>query len=174
MPDPAQTIDPSEVVQPPRPPDTRRAYRTTRGKALVLLLLAGIVVAALAGVFGERSSSARQSNASLGIDVEFPTRLRYKQIDSLRIVVENRSAETLGTLTIALDTGYLGEFSKVSAVPSFARVWEIDLHDVAPREARRVVVGVQGERSGLHRGAVSAFGAGSPRVEAPVYTFVFP
>jgi hypothetical protein len=91
------------------------------------------------------------------VDVQYPTRIRYKQIDPIRITVKNRTTEKLGTLTVALDRTYVEAFSDVRAVPSFARPWEVELHEVRPGETRRVEVVLQGERYGLHRGTVSMF-----------------
>lgn len=168
------TVAKNKVVQPPQPPDLERHYRTTPTKGLILAVIALVVVLALLGLFGERRSTTRQQTAALDVAVEYPTRFRYKQANTVRIVVRNRAEHMLDTLTVTLDPAYIENFSNVSAIPSFARAWEVELYGVQSGETRRVVIELQGQAYGLHEGTVAAIAPGLDTVQVAIKTFVFP
>ena len=79
--------------QPPQPPEIRRRIAFHRTQLIGVPLLAIIPVLALFGVFGTTTGEARAESAELQMQVRYPTRFRYKVINSL--TVEVRMSDSL-------------------------------------------------------------------------------
>src|SRR5205085_8393500 len=115
-------------------------------------LIFGIPVLTMFGVLGSKEATLNASAGSLGVRVEFPTRLRYRQPDKIRIVVANRSAAAIDTIRVAIDESYLDAFSNIDATPTPSREFEIDLDHVAPNESRDVDIDVRAAEAWKHDG----------------------
>jgi len=79
-------------TEPPPPPQTSPRFAFTRKQYLGLPLLIAIPVLTLFGVFGERRDVARASSRSVEMTVRYPSRFRYRQVQSLDVAVRNVSA----------------------------------------------------------------------------------
>lgn len=159
---------------PPQAPEIGRTFHITLSSGVIGVVLLAIVVLAVLGFFGATRGSTEARGPMLELHVEYPTRLRYKQIDPVRVYVRNLTGRTIDTLTVSFDPAYHDPFSNVSFTPSASGVWNVRLTDVKPGERRRVQVGLQGERYGRHEGQVAAFFAGADTVRTVIGTLVFP
>jgi len=160
--------------RPPEPPEIEPEFRLLPGQWVGICLLLAIPLLALAGVFGESRETGRARTAELAIQVSHPDRFRFKMLSGLRVDVTNTTAAVLDTVTIDIDTAYLGRFSTVAAIPAFERPYTIRLIDLEPGETRRVQVEIQGEHYGRHHGEIRIGAAGADTARLPVRTFVFP
>jgi hypothetical protein len=134
-----------------------------------------IPVLALLGVFGETWSRTEAASAALALRVEYPTRYRYKQINTVEVFAENVSRATLDTVVVAFDPAYVRRFSTVMFIPSPRVPFEVELLDVKPGEVRRVWAELQGEQYGRHRGRIEAYQQGSrDTVRVLVHTLIYP
>lgn len=170
-----EQIDPEDAEQPPQPPEIGRKLDLPMSQVAVVLLFAAIVMLAAFGFFGEtRGTTSSRGSTSLELNVDYPARFRYKQINPLQVFVTNRTAALLDTVTVAFDTAYIAPFSNESFTPSAVRAWEVELTGLKPGETRRIEVGLQGERYGRHTGSISAYFTGSDTATATVSTIIFP
>jgi hypothetical protein len=145
----------------------------TRKQYVGLPLLAVIPVLALFGVFGERRADASSSSHVLEMRVRYPSRFRYRQIESLDVTVRNISSRTLDTVSVSIDTAYVTRFSSVRIEPTPREPFVVALINLRPMETRLVTAELWGERYGSHNGRISA-SAQADTVSTLVHTFVFP
>ncbi len=165
----------SEHKQPfPSAPeiDRRVSVPLFRGIGMGLILL--VPALALAGVFGESWDTAAARGPNVSVRMEFPSRYRYKMLNSLTLAVENTSARTIDTVTVRLDTAYALRFSTVVITPAPEQAYVIPLTDVAPGEIRMVIVELQGERYGRHAGLVNVETTSGDTLALPVHTLIYP
>lgn len=168
------TIGKSEIVPPPKPAEVRRRIRMTFLQVCVLGVFGLIIGLALFDVLGANRDRVGAQSDALEMIVDYPTRMRYKRIDPMRVFVRNTSTQVIDTLTVSFDPSYIDKFSNVAFIPSASRVWAVNLTNVQPGETRRIQVGLQGEQYGFHTGEIAAFFAGSDTVAVEVGTFTFP
>jgi hypothetical protein len=165
-PDPNATTPPEPPVVAPRLVFTRKQY-------FGLPLLALIPVLTLLGVFGEKRESSRAISRSLEMRIAYPSRLRYRQIESLDIALTNVSGRMLDTVTVSLDTAYITRFSSVRIDPQPKTPFVIAMADLRPQETRLVHAELWGERYGSHRAEIIG-AASADTVRQQIHTFVFP
>lgn len=139
-----------------------RHLKLYRFQWIALPLLFLIPILAVFGVFGETWSRGHDASAELDLRIEYPTRYRYKQINTVEVHAQNVSSRTLDTVVVSFDPEYVRRFSTLMFIPSPAKPFEIELLDVKPGETRLVWAELQGERYGRHRGHVEAYRRGSP------------
>ena len=132
-----------------------------------------IPIAALFGLFGERTALARAKSAGLDVVVSYPERFRYRQLQPLRLTVRNLSAQPIDTLTVSFDTSYISRFSSVRFDPPVRKTYAVELTDVKPMESRFVAVELWGQDYGIHRGIIVVRG-GTDSAVVHVRSFVFP
>ena len=169
---------PNEVPQPPQPPrfERRLNFRPLQIVGIVYLLI--LPVLAVLGVFGESFDSVDASGAALEMTVDYPSRFRYKMLNTITVEVHNVSGETLDTVTVSFDASYIDQFSTVTFTPSVETVtgneYQVELTDIGPDETQVVTVEIQAERYWRHSGTITASpGSGEP-VEVEISTTVFP
>ncbi|HEX6314538.1 MAG TPA: hypothetical protein VFZ73_06740 [Gemmatimonadaceae bacterium] len=134
-----------------------------------------IPLLAMFGVFGESQAQAHGASADLELRVDYPTRYRYKQIDRVRVEVQNVSGAQLDTVTVAFDSSYTSRFSTLMFIPAAKEPFSVELTHLAPGSTRLVWVELQAERYGRHRGALRAWRhGGSDTVSVALSTIIFP
>lgn len=166
--------DSDDGDQPPRAPDIQRKIRFYRWQWIALPAIMLVPVLALFGVFGVSRDTARASTAELLIEISYPSRFRYKQIDRIHAFVTNRSQRQLDTVTVAFDSAYIARFSTVKFTPSALRAYEVELTDVHPGERRLISVELQGEEYWRHQGEISATSGSADTARVRIDTIVFP
>jgi hypothetical protein len=159
---------------PPRAPDIRRKIRFYGWQWIALPPMMLIPVFALFGAFGTSRDTARASTPELEMEISYPSRFRYKQIDRIHAFVANRSQRQLDTVTVSFDSGYIARFSTVTFTPSVGRAYEVELTDVGPGERRLISVELQGEEYWRHRGEISATSGSADTARVRIGTIVFP
>ena len=168
-------MTPSEKPpQPPPPPEIDRHFRLYPWQWIGLPLLVLIPILALFGVFGHTWADVRDAGADVEMEVRYPTRFRYKELQAMYVRVRNRSDRMLDTVTVAFDTGYINRFSTVTFKPDISRAYEVELTDVVPGEERLITVEIQGEAYWRHRGSITGWHSGADTAEVRVSTFIFP
>ncbi len=163
----------SRTPEPVGPPVTAPRLSLTRKQYLGLPLLAAIPVLTLFGVFGESRHSVRAASAALEMTVRYPSRFRYRQIQSLEVTVRNRSTRALDTVSVSLDTSYITRFSSVRIEPAPRDAYVVKLPNLQPDESRLVSAELWGEHYGSHGGRIWA-AAGTDTVSSIIRTIVFP
>jgi len=160
-------------TEPPPPPQTSPRFAFTRKQYLGLPLLIAIPVLTLFGVFGERRDVARASSRSVEMTVRYPSRFRYRQVQSLDVAVRNVSGRALDSVSVSLDTAYISRFSSVRIEPAAQVAYVVSLTDLKPMESRLVTAELWGQRYGSHTGRiVAATRADTARIV--IRTLVFP
>lgn len=138
-------------------------------------LIVLVPVLALFEVFGESESQARSANAELAIRVEYPTRYRYKQINTVQVSVQNVSGAPIDTVIVSFDSAYASRFSDVTFIPSAKEPFAVELVDLRPGSTRLVWAELQAERYGRHQGTIKAYRVGgADTASVPVRTIIFP
>lgn len=159
---------------PPPAPDMPRRFLLHNYQKVGLPLLVLVPVLAMGGLFGESKDTDDLVTQSLLLQIEYPSRLRYRTSSEMVVRVTNRSTEPLDSLAVTLDPDYLAAFSDVSFVPPVDRAFAWDLLDLAPGEERRIVVEYSAREYWNQKGHVSVSGHGLENADLPVTTFVFP
>jgi hypothetical protein len=144
------------MPEPPSPPDVPRRVRLYRYQWIGVGLLLIMPVLAMTGFFDETWRATEAAGAEFQLAVRYPDRFRYKQLKSMQVRVRNTSTARLDTVTIALDTALANGFSTVRAVPAFSRAYEAELTGIEPGESRLLILELQGETYGGHRGWIRA------------------
>lgn len=143
-----------------------------------IALLIVIPVLALLGIFGPGTYTITETVPGLEMQVEYPSRFRYKTISSLEVSLKNTSDHSLPLLTVAFDHTYISRFSEVQFTPSPESVtgtdYRVRVDNILPGEVRRVSVSLQAERYGRHQGNVRTLVNNNSGIRLPVSTFVFP
>jgi hypothetical protein len=140
---------------------------------LGLPVIIAIPVLTLCGVFGEHRAEARAGSASIAVDIRYPDRFRYRQVESLDITVQNRASSEIDTIHVWIDTAYVTRFSSVRIDPAPTSAFSVDLVHVKPGESRLVRAELWGERYGRHRGRILVTTT-HDTASADISTFVFP
>ncbi len=143
-------------------PDHERRLRLRPHQWVGIPLLLLVPALAVLGFFGESWDEAEDAAGALALRVEYPSTYRYKQINTIRAVVANRSSAPLDTVIVAFDTAYMGRFSTISMIPAPREPFVLELTEMAPGEEKLVWAEVQAERYGRHRGTIRAWPAGAP------------
>jgi hypothetical protein len=175
----------ADQPQPPRAPDTARAFAPAPHHLVGIAVLGMLVVAAIAGAFGATEATAVAETASLRLSVAYPERTRAKLDHVMSVEVANRGGTDLPRVTLRFDRGYLDGFAAVAFTPDVARVtrdaYLIDLDDVAAGETRLVSVSLRAEerwsRAGFVEAAMEPGAPGTPSdtaARAEFRSFVFP
>jgi len=124
-----------------------------------MLAMLAIVVMALFGVFGRTMGEGSAENAGIGVRIEYPQRIRYKEAVSMQITLTNGTGQFIDTLTVALNETYLRQFNEVSFTPDVERITDhtyvVELADVQPGEIRSISVEFHAERYGQVDGNVT-------------------
>jgi hypothetical protein len=158
---------------PPPAPEIKRTIELSRKQRIGFPILLAIPILALFGIFGESQAYAHVTSAAFDVAVSYPSRLRYRQVQSLRITVRNLSATVADTVRVSFDTAYIARFSSVRFDPAAKSAYTVDLTDVKPSESRLISVELWGQDYGNHRGKVVArHGADSAIIR--LGTLVFP
>jgi len=143
-----------------------------------LPLLFLLPVLALLGVFGERSDRVSAANEAVRLQVEYPTRYRYKMIEPLTIEVANLTSQSPVTITVAISRTYVEQFSTVTFTPQPSEItpenYVVEVANVPAGATRYVDMELQAERYWRHPGGIAASVAGAPPVETSISTWVFP
>lgn len=152
-----------------------RRLSFSRFQRVGLPLLFVVPLLALLGLFGETWDRTEGASDGLALLVEYPTRYRYKQLNTVEVFVENTSAATLDTVVVAFDPAYVRRFSTLSFIPSPKEPFEVELFYVKPGETRLVWAELQGEHYGRHEGTIEAYRPGSPdTARVAVSTLILP
>jgi hypothetical protein len=162
------------VASLPEPPEIDRRVRIPAFRALGLAVMVAIPVLALIGLFGERWNREAAESGDIAVRVEYPSRYRYKMLNSITAAVTNRSNELIDTVMVRLDTSYALRFSTVVFTPAAEDAYAVPVTRIAPDETRLVVIELQGERYGRHEGGLHFESTSGDTLAIPVHTLIFP
>src|ERR1700704_2253361 len=95
-------------------------------------IMLAIPILALFGIFGESRAHAHETSRSLDVTVSYPSRFRYRQVQSMRVSVRNLSAVLADTVKVSFDTAYVARFSSVRFDPATKTAYTVDLIDLKP------------------------------------------
>ena len=169
----APTVSPERAGQPPEAPRLRPRFRMHRNELAGLLVIAVLPFLAIMGIFGPRAERARAWSSALVLDVEYPGRFRRGMTQRLEATVSNRSPVLMPKVTLRFERAYLGAFGVISVMPDVTEPYVIELPNLQSGESRPVVIELEAERYGRHRGQLTAT-YGSNSVAATLTTLVFP
>jgi hypothetical protein len=156
-------------------PDQPRNLRLHPYQWVGLPLIILVPLLALLNIFGETRDYAEDTASEIALRVEYPSRYRFKQLESVHVLVENVSATYVDTLVVAFDPEYVRQFSTPTFIPTPTEPFEIEILAVEPGEIRRVWAELQGEQYGRHDGTIEAYRQGSlDTARVFLSTFVFP
>jgi hypothetical protein len=157
----------TDRTDPPPPPTAERMIRFHRYQWIgVPLLLLAPPLLALAGVFGERQEAVTATSGDLTVTVEYPSRLRYRQLGQIRVSLAGSRGDSA---EISLDERYAEAFSDVRAIPELDGPYRVAL---APG-AQRLAIELKADRYGRHEGSL-AIRAGTASTRIPLRTTIFP
>lgn len=167
-----------EPSRPPQPPPVDRKLQFYLLQAVGIPLMMLIPILALLGVFGEMVHEVTTSNSELEMHVKFPTRFRYKMIDSVTVSLRNNSNQAFKTVHVSFDRAYIESFSTVTFTPSVKHVtgttYVVELTDLQPGETRLILVSIQAEIYGNHQGTINVNPDSDNGLQASINTFTFP
>lgn len=163
---------------PPKPPEFIRKFKFNLVQLIGIPIFLIIPVLALFGVFGESADKVRASSAEFEMQVEYPTRFRYKQVNPVEVSLRNTSSQIIPALTVSFDHFYISKFSETQFTPQVKEViensYKVELNYIQPGETRRVSVSLQGEHYGRHNGSITAETERGSRADVNISTIIFP
>lgn len=164
--------------EPPQAPDIPRRLQVRPMQLAGVVFLLVLPVLAVFGAFGESFDSAGATGAGIRLDVVYPSRLRYQQDTTLELTVSNTGTQSLATVSVHLERGYIDRFSRVSFTPQVTlateRAYVIELDMLAPGESRAIVLQLTGGQYGRHRGRIWVEQNSSRPAALDLTTLVFP
>jgi hypothetical protein len=160
-------------LSPPRAPSIDPKIVLSWKQRIGFPILLAIPILALFGIFGETRAHAQSTSGSIDLEVSYPARFRYRQVQSLRATVRNLSPVVADTVRVSFDTAYIARFSSVRFDPAAKSAYAVDLIDIKPSESRLVSVELWGQDYGNHRGTIVAR-HGSDSAIVHLRTLVFP
>lgn len=166
--------DVDRLPNPPDAPETRRSVSMHTYQWIGIPLLLLVPLLAVLGAFGESWQTARAKAGPLDVTVTYPTKYRYKQINSMEVHVRNTGASVLDTVTVAFDTVYGTRFSTITSVPAFTDAFEVSLVALQPGESRLAWIELQAERYWRHQGDLSITAGAADTIRIPLSTIVYP
>jgi hypothetical protein len=155
-------------------PNVRRRLRLYPHQWLALPLLFAIPVAAIAGAFGERSTSLSVAAHNIEVHLRSPRVFRYRQLEPLQLSITNRSPAALPSLSITFDTAYVARFARVRFIPEVTEPYIIQLDTLPPGATTIVMAELEGARYGSHRGAIYIQQGRKQILRLPLRTWVLP
>jgi len=158
---------------PPPAPSIDRKVELSWKQRIGFPILIAVPILALFGMFGESRAHAHATSGSIDLEVSYPARFRYRQVQSMRVSIRNLSPVVADTVKVAFDTAYIGRFSSVRFDPATKTAYTVDLTDIQPSESRLVSVELWGQDYGNHRGTIVAR-HGSDSAIVHLRTLVFP
>jgi hypothetical protein len=167
-----------ESGQPPQPPEVERRLQFHREQLIGVPIIMLLPVLALLGLFGPTFGTESASGSQIEMQVEHPTRVRYKTIIPLEITVRNVSAQDMPTVTVSISADYIANFTEAQFVPEADEITEeaykIELSNVGAGESRQVNVGLRPDLIGNHTGEIVAEPEGGEATRASIGTFILP
>ncbi len=167
-----------QTPEPPQPPPIERRIQISKLQKIGIPLLLLLPLLALFRVFGETSATAHAANDVLALQVEYPTRYRYKMISPLIVEVTHLAETDPVTVTVEFSRPYMDRFSNVTFLPDVEAItpdsYRVELPDMAAGEARTIAVEIEARQYWQHSGEVTASLEGEPPVSIPLQTWVFP
>jgi hypothetical protein len=157
----------------PQPPSIVPKIHLSWKQRLGVPVLLAIPILALFGIFGERTAATHVTTSSLDMVVSYPSRLHYRQVQSLQVSIRNLSARVLDTVSVVFDTAYVSRFTGVKFEPPAESPYTVDLTSVKPGESRLVSIELWGQDYGRHRATIVAR-TGSDSAMVRFTTIVFP
>jgi hypothetical protein len=133
-----------------------------------------IVGLALLGVFGERVAETRVAGGALELRVEYPSRFRYQQANTIQVWVTNQGGRPLDTVTVSFSRPYLLQFSNLTILPSPERPFDVPLTNLEPGATRLVRAEIQADHYGKHAGWIAATAGKVDTVRVELSTIVYP
>lgn len=168
----------AESSQPPQPPQVARKLQFHILQLVGVPLMMLIPVLAIFGAFGETVHEVTESSQNLEMHVTFPTRFRYKMIDSVTVSIRNTSDQPITSVHITFDRAYIESFSTVTFTPSVKHVTEevyvVELTDLQPGQVQIVSLSIQAEKYGNHQGVITAKQGSDEGLQAHITTLTFP
>ena len=159
---------------PPPPPDQPRRFRLYLLQWIGMPVILLFPALALFGVFGRVMDTARASSGGLAVQVDYASRLRYKENNRVFITIANTSGRTLNNVTVACDSSYLATYEDPVFIPSAGNSQIIPIGSLAPGEWRHVRIEGKIETMWSCSGSVHAMADGGASVAAAIRTFVLP
>lgn len=144
--------------EPPQPPQVPRKAQLPGSQIAGLILLLILPTLAIAGVFGQSFDTAAASGSEVSLSASYPSRLRFRQDSHLQITVQNTGQQTLTTVAVQVERGYLDAFSKIAFRPAVTEATDsayvVEVRDLAPGASQAIAVEFQGEKYGRHSGRI--------------------
>jgi hypothetical protein len=144
--------------QPPQPPQFHTKLISYPAQIIGIGIMSLLLVAALLGIFGKTTDTVQASSRELTLAVEYGSRIRYGQPQTLQIALTNHSEQPLEGAIIRLERDYLTHFSDIQIIPSDVRIteqsYDILLNAVNAGETRLVMIEMRAERAGMYESAV--------------------
>ena len=149
----------SERESPPKAPEfnPRLKHYTYQWIGIPILFL--IPILALLNVFGVSTDVERTSSETVDVSVTYPTRFRYKQINTIDVAITNTSDSMLDSVLVQFERPYIDRFSDVTFTPDVKTItepyYEVELTDIPPGETQHINVMIQAEDYGRHSGVIT-------------------
>jgi hypothetical protein len=167
-----------QTAQPPQPPEIERRIQFHRTQLIGVPIIMLVALLGLSGLFGPAFDTESATGPQLEMQVEHPTRVRYRTGSPLEIMVRNVSAQDIPRVTVSISAGYISNFAEAQFLPEAdeitEEVYKVDLSNVGAGETRQVNVDLRADLVGNHTGEVIAEPEGGEATRASISTFIFP
>jgi hypothetical protein len=159
-------------------PDIQPEFKLYPHQMIGIPILLLIPILAVLGLFGIRTEQIEAENDHLAVKVDYPTRFRYKQTNTIEIAITNRTQSNWDTVIVQFDRSYIDQFSEVAFTPQVSRIrddfYEVNLTNIAANDTQYVHVAIQSQQAGKHEGRLIVEPSVGDSLELNLRTWAFP
>jgi hypothetical protein len=170
--------DDSEVQKPPQADRIHPRLTMYNYQKIGIPILLLVPILALLGIFGVSTEQVQAENDAIAVTIEYPTRLRYKVLDTIDVRVTNQTDAVLESVIVQFEREYINQFSESTFMPDVSQItehyYEVELQAIPAGESRHINVTVESERIGYHRGEIVVQIPSSDSLQFQLNTLAFP
>lgn len=158
---------------PPEAPKIPPRLRFRKVEAFGVAVMALLPIAAIAGAFGPTLEREEARAGSIGVEAEYPSRIRTAMAERITVSLTNEAADPATDIEVAFDARYVNAFSDLGFAPEPHRPYVFTVDELRAGETQRIEIEVHADEYGRHEGRVAVRHSGG-EAELPLRTLILP
>jgi len=138
------------------------------------LFLLTLPVLSIFGYFDENMMTEKTESHGLEMSINYPSKLRYGEMENLRIEVRNNTKEIFSHISISLSRNYLENFEEITFTPNVNKDYLVSFESIPKNQSRYVDIQIKGKKFGNSKGQVMLTHENRKIINQSIKTFIFP
>jgi hypothetical protein len=172
------TMPHADVPETPVGPEITPKLKLHAHQKIGIPLLLLIPILAILGLFGVNTNELQAEAEDVSISVQYPTRFRYRQINTIEVGITNNTDDSLQPVTAYFDREYIDHFANADFTPQVSHITEtayiVELEEMPAGETYYINVEIEAHDVGYHRGEIRVEADSTQSTQVEVETLVFP